>query len=256
MAPFSKDKFISMSKEKYGEKFDYSGINYKSYVRDKIIIKCIEHNLCINIYPNNHIKQLSGGCLECVKKHTTTIIKKKTPPKKIILNDEEILKDILLLNYTHYCITNTGRCFSKKTGKELSKYIISGYYHVNLYDTKDIVKHFSIHYLTYIVFNNDHDTKKVIDHIDGNKLNNNIENLRCITQSKNVINAYKNNDKMYQQNIIQAYNKENVLVKEFNTINEAKIFINHKNTGSISNCLRGIYKTSGGFIWKFKNKDI
>jgi hypothetical protein len=34
----------------------------------------------------------------------------------------------------------------------------------------------------------------------------------------NVKNAYNNNDKMYQQNIIKAYDKNNILIKEFNTI--------------------------------------
>ena len=61
---------------------------------------------------------------------------------------------------------------------------------------------------------------------------------------------------MYQQNIIQAYDKNNNLIKEFDNINYAKKFINHKTTTSISNCLRGIYKTSGNYIWKFKDKLI
>ena len=57
--------------------------------------------------------------------------------------------------------------------------------------------------MVYITFKNDYDDKKVIDHIDGNKLNNNLSNLRCISQSENIKNAYKNNDKMYQNNKIE-----------------------------------------------------
>ena len=32
-----------------------------------------------------------------------------------------------------------------------------------------------------------------VDHIDGNKLNNNLTNLRFVTRSENMKNAYKNN---------------------------------------------------------------
>lgn len=53
-----------------------------------------------------------------------------------------------------------------------------------------------IHHLVYISFKNDYDKNKVIDHIDGNKLNNDVNNPRCVTQSDNVVNAYKNNDNM------------------------------------------------------------
>ena len=243
---FTQEIFINFAKLKYNEKFDYTKTNYKTYSRDKITIKCIEHNLLFDIYPYNHLRQISGGCVEC----------EKNQKKKLILHENEIIKDIPILEYNNYCITNTGRCFSKKTNKELSKTIIGGYYVINLYNNEHNNKQFKIHYLTYITFNDDYDNNKVIDHIDGNKLNNNLINLRCVSQSENVINAYKNNKNMYQQNIIQAFDKQNILIREFNTIDEARIFIDHKNTSAISNCLRGGYKTSGGYIWKFKNEII
>jgi len=103
---------------------------------------------------------------------------------------------------------------------------------------------------------NDYDKSKVIDHINGNKFNNNLSNLRLVNQSTNVKNAYINNDKMYQQNIIQAFDKNNILIKEFKNINEAREFINQKNSSGISNALRGTYKTAGNYIWKYKFKNI
>ena len=253
---YNKEKFINLAKETHPNKFSYDNIIYKSYLKDKIIIKCIEHNSNIEILPIYHIMRQNGGCLECLKIQVKNKIKKPTVAKKIILLDNEIIKDINIDKYKDfYYISNFGRCFSKKTGKEISYHLNSGYKQINLYDKKQH-KQFFIHYLVYISYANDYTNIKVIDHIDGNKLNNNLTNLRLITQSDNVKNAYKNNSKMFQQNIIQAFDKNNKLIKEFNNINDAVSFIKHKNGTGIQNCLRGVYKTSGNYIWKFKDNII
>jgi|SaaInlStandDraft_6_1057023.scaffolds.fasta_scaffold08750_2 hypothetical protein len=253
---YNKETFIEVSKEIYNNKFNYDNINYISYLKNKVCIKCNEHNIYFEIYPINHIKQKNGGCLECLKTQKKQLVKKQIEAKEIILLDCEIVKNINNEKYNkNYLISNFGRCFSIKTGKEISPTNISGYKKVNLYNNK-LNKQYYIHYLVYISFNNDYINTKVIDHIDGNKLNNNLNNLRLITQSDNVKNAYINNIKMYQQNIIQAFNKDNKLIKEFNNIKDAYTFINHKNGTSINKCIRGIYKTAGNYIWKFKDNKI
>jgi hypothetical protein len=256
---YDKIKFINYAKEIHNNKFNYDNINYKSYIKDKIIIKCIEHDTDIEILPICHIRRKNGGCLECLecleclKIQVKNIIKKPTIVKKIILLNEEIIKDINIDKYKdYYYISNFGRCFSKRTGVELSTMIRAGYKCVGLWDDKHINKeNINMHFLVYISFNNDYINTKVIDHIDGNKLNNNLTNLRLISQSDNIKNAYTNNKKMYQQNIIQAFDKTNKLIKEFDNIKDAITFINHKNGSNIQKCLRGIHKTSGNYIWKF-----
>jgi hypothetical protein len=228
-------------------------------LKDKINIKCNIHNINFEIYPNNHIKQANGGCNECLKNQVKTIIKKPTIAKEIKLLNQEIIKDVNIDTYkNYYYISNFGRCFSKKTGNELSARLRNGYYVVNLWSNniKNELKIYNIHYLVYITFNNDYNNSKVIDHIDSNKLNNNYNNLRLVTPSDNIKNAYKNNNKMYQQNIIQAFNKNNELIKEFTNIKDAYQYINHKTGTSIQNCLRGVHKTAGRYIWKFKDNKI
>jgi len=241
----TKDKFIENANIKHNFNFDYSLID--NFNHNKCIsIKCKLHNLLINIIPGNHLSQINGGCKEC-----------ENVKKDIKLKDGEIKKSVNIDEYKdYYWITNFGRCFSKKTNKELKNHIGDGYYKVNLYDINNKHKLFRIHHLVYITFKNDYDNKNIIDHIDGNKLNNILNNLRCISQSNNVKNAYKNNDKMYQKNKIEIYDLENNFIKEVESTEEARIFLNLKSKGPIFQCLKGNYKTTGGYILKYKDNKI
>jgi len=87
-----------------------------------------------------------------------------------------------------YKINRNGDIFSVLKNKilktELSK---DGYYRIGLSkDNKQ--KHFSIHRLLALHFIPNPENLTVIDHIDRNRSNNNIENLRWCTQSDNCKN--------------------------------------------------------------------
>jgi hypothetical protein len=85
-----------------------------------------------------------------------TIIYIKIPEKIIKANNK----------YSHKCICLTGKNIKKQT---------------------------SIHREVFKAFKTKILNKYVINHIDGDKSNNNIENLEMITQSENILHAYKNN---------------------------------------------------------------
>lgn len=54
-------------------------------------------------------------------------------------------------------------------------------------------KQTSLHRLVYTIFKGEIPKKMVINHKDGNKANNRIDNLECISQSDNIKHAYANN---------------------------------------------------------------
>ena len=54
-------------------------------------------------------------------------------------------------------------------------------------------KRFFVHRLALQAFNPSSDETLEVNHIDGNKLNNNVENLEWVTSSENSIHAFKNN---------------------------------------------------------------
>ena len=94
-----------------------------------------------------------------------------------------------------YFISNKGRVKSLKRGAPhiLAQQINnSGYLRVSLSQDGE-AKYFSVHRLVaiYFVFNDDPLEKNTVDHIDGNKRNNNAENLRWLSLSDNV-KAYYN----------------------------------------------------------------
>ena len=119
------------------------------------------------------------------------------------------------------------------TGKYITNYINSdGYYSVNLYKNNK-KKGFKLHRLIYKARNPQINIEELfIDHIDQDKLNNNINNLRIANRSENNCNrlVQKNNKSTGIKNIYKTeYNTFNVIIikdkkrysKNFKTLEEA-----------------------------------
>ena len=93
-----------------------------------------------------------------------------------------------IIDYPNYLIYDDGRVYSKYTKKFLKPVLHKmGYYKIILYkDTKR--KDFLIHRLIALHYISLVDGKNQVDHIDRNKTNNDISNLRWVNRSENAIN--------------------------------------------------------------------
>jgi hypothetical protein len=63
------EKFISKAKKKYGNKYDYSEIEYINSTTE-ITILCTEHNISFKQSPSNHLRGWNG-CPQCQKRQIT-----------------------------------------------------------------------------------------------------------------------------------------------------------------------------------------
>jgi len=129
--------------------------------------------------------------------------------------------------YENYLIYEDRRVYNKKYDRFLKQQInTQGYYIVDLY-YKSIRKHFSIHRLIALHYIINPYNYEEVDHIDRNRLNNNINNLRWVDKSMNSLNKIKRKDnKTGYKNII--FNKTKNTYKTDITRNNIRLQKNFK----------------------------
>ena len=110
------------------------------------------------------------------------------------------------------------------------------------------------HRIVYELFIGKLESDKVINHIDGNRSNNSIDNLEQITQQENVYHSYyitKNN----HTKTVGKYDLKGNLIEVYSSCAEAA----RQNKGCFSNAIVNVcnkkQKTHHGYVWKYINKE-
>lgn len=137
-----------------------------------------------------------------------------------------IFKEIT--NSPDYKISNTGKVYNKE-GNELKIFLKKdGYERISLPSLKHGHRvNVSIHTLVakYFLNNGNDIIGKQVNHIDGNKLNNNVSNLEIVTGTENVNKAHDNG--LYTYNVrIYVYDKLENKNLIFRSLRELARYIN------------------------------
>ena len=93
---------------------------------------------------------------------------------------------IMLKDFSNYKISNLGNVLNITTGKIMNQFKCNnGYMKIKLKNEYGERKNNLIHRLVLTSFVNNPDNKPCVDHIDNNKTNNKLENLRFATNQEN-----------------------------------------------------------------------
>lgn len=162
--------------------------------------------------------------------------------------DNEIWKQVYVENIGEkkYFVSNLGR-FKNSKGKIMSNYKVNenGYIRVYIYN-----KTYALHRLIALAFIDNPENKSQVNHIDGNKINNSVNNLEWVTNKENQIHKHqKGLGNNFTRKILQ-FTLDNIFIKEHTSIALASKHVNISKS-CISGVLREKRKTAGGFIWKY-----
>lgn len=151
-----------------------------------------------------------------------------------------------------YMITTSGKLWSKHKTKIMNGSINKGGYkkiHITYDDGTS--KSVLLHRLLGQIFIPNPEGKNSIDHIDRNRLNNHINNLRWASNTEQSLNQTKPLTNRRKRKVLQ-YDLDGTLVKEWDSITEAsKYFGGIEKLAPISRVCRGERETAYGFNWKY-----
>lgn len=127
-------------------------------------------------------------------------------------------------------------------------------------------KHKLVHRLVAQAFIDNPENKGCVDHINTDRGDNRVENLQWVTHTENNLNPItrkrlsecktlarmSEETKRKRSRAVVQYDKDGNCLAEFWGLKEAQ-----RQTGvlyvGISTCCRGITRTAGGYIWKYKD---
>lgn len=109
--------------------------------------------------------------------------------KKYVLNEDEEKQIIINGKLTNYSIDKKGTLKNLKTNKILKGSILHSYRYVNL-TLPDGRKNKAIHQLVALTFLPNPNNYTMVDHINGDRLDNRLENLRWVSALENAQNKH------------------------------------------------------------------
>lgn len=147
-----------------------------------------------------------------------------------------------------YRVSDKGNVYSYYNNGLLSQINHNGYKAVYL-QKKSHRRRYKVHRLVMLAFVG-YEPEYEVNHIDGNKFNNNLENLEYCSAEENIKHAIRTG--LIRRRPVSAFDSSGNKVMAFSSIAEAE-----RETGArVTNCLMGKQKTSRGYSWKYEERSI
>lgn len=207
----------------------------------------INNNLS-KIKNNNHKSIMSKiSAVINNRKHCNTSFGYKWSIHKNDIDENEIWKQIPLYltdNCVDYYISNKGRIRNKDKiknsyGKNNKYFIVSIKYKI-----------YYIHRLVALTFLENPKNKEFVNHKDGNKLNNILENLEWVTCLENNIHAIENGLSTRRKKVIQ-YDTNMNKIQDFDSVVECAKSLNIGRSCISDNCSGKYKSTKCGYIFRY-----
>lgn len=149
---------------------------------------------------------------------------------------------------SQYMVSKDGQIINTKTKKILKGSIRNGYIRINIQEKWE-----SLHRLIWESFNDTLlEKEQIIDHIDGNRLNNKLSNLRLVTQSENVLNGHING---HNGDIsVKQYDLQGNYITTYLSMKAAAEAVNKTKDAVRSAANR--HGTCAGYFWIREDDDI
>jgi len=151
--------------------------------------------------------------------------------------------------YPNYAISDCGRVMSiRRQCLMLPRYNrVTGYMYAFLWH-EGVRKQYSIHRLVALAFLGSPSEKLDVNHLDGDKTNNEVWNLEWVTRGDNQRHAYRTGLREPVRNTKAVRCIE--LNEEYNSINECAMALDILQSG-ICHCLSGRIPTYRGFTFEY-----
>jgi hypothetical protein len=145
-------------------------------------------------------------------------------------------------NAINYEISNHGNVRNKITMNILKTSVMGGYLALSLHinNKKVILK---IHRLVAICFLVCPDETYIVNHKDGNKTNNNVENLEWVSRSENAKHAFRLGLNKGKKIKVSKYTLDDVFVGEYDSPADAE-----NQTGIFQTHISGVCKNCTGYM--------
>ena len=148
-----------------------------------------------------------------------------------------------------YQISTLGRVWSKHTKKYLKPFCIRGYQHVSLSLNGKIVKK-KVHRLVAEAFLDNPLNKETVNHLNENKLDNQLINLEWATSRENTVyGTGQKRSGLARRKMVESYNPENGERKVYNGVVDA--VARGYNRTAVQGCCQGERKTHKGLVWRY-----